>query len=77
VGLAKPLGELPFGHFHLHSTLAFNIVKVCNFGRSSTALRKYLAIRRLLLSLTDLISSLRTWYTRTLGGQIAIQRFSK
>uniref|UniRef100_M1DA58 Uncharacterized protein n=1 Tax=Solanum tuberosum TaxID=4113 RepID=M1DA58_SOLTU len=76
VGLADHLGDPPFAHFHHLSTLTFSILKFCNFGRSNTASRNHSAIRRLLLSLTDLVLSFRAWHTGTLGGQEAIRQLT-
>ena len=70
VGLAEPLGELPFGIFHRPFALVLSILKVCNFERSNTALRNYSIICQLLLSLAYLVLFLRAWNTRTLGGQM-------
>uniref|UniRef100_M1DI91 Uncharacterized protein n=1 Tax=Solanum tuberosum TaxID=4113 RepID=M1DI91_SOLTU len=73
VGIADPLGNLPFGLVHCLSALSFNNFKFCNVGRWSTASRNRSATRRLLLYLVDSIFSFRAWHTRTLGETIDIR----
>uniref|UniRef100_M1DS16 Uncharacterized protein n=1 Tax=Solanum tuberosum TaxID=4113 RepID=M1DS16_SOLTU len=76
VGIADPLGDLPFGLVHCLSALASRKFKFCNIGRWNTASRNRLATRRLLLYLTDSIFSFRVWHTRTLGETIAIRQLA-
>ena len=57
--------------------LNFNFLKFWNFGRSNVTSQNHSMIRRLLLSMTYLVSSFRSWHTRTLGGQEVIWRLVK
>uniref|UniRef100_M1DB01 Uncharacterized protein n=1 Tax=Solanum tuberosum TaxID=4113 RepID=M1DB01_SOLTU len=72
--IADPLSDPPFGQFHGLFPLAFSNFKFCNFRRYSTASQ---TVRRLLLSIADLIFSFKAWYTGTLCETMAIRRLAE
>lgn len=57
VGIADQLDYPPFSQLYRLFSLAFNILKFCNFWRSNTLYKNDLATRRLILSLFNLIFS--------------------
>uniref|UniRef100_M0ZXX1 Uncharacterized protein n=1 Tax=Solanum tuberosum TaxID=4113 RepID=M0ZXX1_SOLTU len=67
VGIADQLGDLPFGIVHRRLAPAFNIVVLWVIVRHSTALKNFLAMRRLLPFSADLILSFRAQHTVTKG----------
>ncbi|WMV58500.1 hypothetical protein MTR67_051885, partial [Solanum verrucosum] len=59
VEIVDQLDDPPFGRFHHHLALSFNIIVFWIIGRHSISLLNCSAIRRLLLFIVDLILCFR------------------